>query len=480
MKVPKGNCKTPRGAKTCHFWGDPHFTHVFNQKTHGRNYVRKGGRHRHGRRLFNFNPSGVFDLASSKDGSFEAQVFFCPYISKTSTGAGVAMRFGDDIIQVVRGLSTKPTSENRKDNRYFATLTNEKGRQRNDEHTFTEFFVNGVQNSWEDLGEAKGTRGMHVRRSRGKGGVATGSAFLRQLRTTHENWGTITPVCAGDGDHNLVEVGIPYLRGSRRWPMVYEQAITIRSNDAGSSGICAGDVKSIPRSKDSYRVNPKKNLFSSKQMKDLCGMCRLSMKDGVCGAPSHDVSAAEVCKSAGADIAAAKKECRAEFDEDDDWFDICVMETCATGDGAVAISKIEEHLQEEEENEEEEEEGEGGGEVDSTEGLRRPKGKRARKNAPPRKKKSGRSKKFDPRKGRSKPKRGSYLLQRSKEIVNVQDNQVEEHVLADQQVDEEGSLQGDGKGPCNENDEETQSDEVKQNHDWMEWGDEVGMEDLAQ
>jgi hypothetical protein len=348
MPLPPSNCKTPDHAKTCHFWGDPHFTHLFKSNNKGNKDAKKGGRQRQHKKLFNFNPSGVYQLATSADGSFEAQVFFCPYISKTTTGAGLALRIGDDLIHMVRGEATAPQSTKknykRGDNQYWAVLDkNAKGPEAN----FTEFFVNGQRKSWEELGDATGTRGKHVQ---GNGGTTTGSSFLRQLKTNRESGGSMLPVCAGDGEHNLVEVSAPHLKGSHRWPSVYEQAVTIRSNNPGDSGICsATDDKKFWRKKsngEQFKVDAKKNLFSTRQMKSLCDMCRLSMHDGVCGAPSHDVSAKEVCEGAGEDYNAAKAECINEFGEDSDWFDVCVMETCATGDGAVAISRIEEHLQE--------------------------------------------------------------------------------------------------------------------------------------
>lgn len=299
--------------------------------------AKKGGRMRRSQKLVNYNPTGIFELAESDDGSFEAQVFFCPAFAGTTTGVGLAMRFGDDLIQVVRGAATAPQSENTSAYEYYAVLN------QGSEQDFTEFFVNGEKKSWVELGDATGTRGNTVN---GNGGISTGSAFLQQMKTEHESKGTMLPVCAGDGEQNLVEVGTPFLKGGGKWPVVYEHAVTIRSTHPGSSGICSSTVDVLQENNEMFRVDRKKNLFSTKQMKSLCGMCRLDMKDGVCGAPGHSVSAEEVCISTGGDYSAAQAACH-DFQDDADWFSTCVMETCASGEGAVAIAKIEEQLQKE-------------------------------------------------------------------------------------------------------------------------------------
>jgi hypothetical protein len=322
MPLPPSNCPTPEGSTACHFWGDPHFTHIFGENMRE---AKKGGR-QHGSKLFDWNPTGVFELASNADESFEAQVFFCPYHG-TSTGVGLAMRFGDDLIQVVRGDST---ADKNKPGGY--------GAYTGAEEDWTEFFMNGDRVSWSELGDATGTRGKDVR---GNGGVTAKESYLQQLKTNHESALTFLPVCAGNGKDTVVEVGTPAF-GS-----VYEHAVTIRTSNPGVSGVCSGGHISTWENGngEQFRVE-RKNLFSTNQMKDLCGMCGLAMHSGVCGAPSHPVPPEKVCESAGADIAAAQEACGKEFEKDSDWFSVCVMETCVSGDGAVAISRIEEHLQE--------------------------------------------------------------------------------------------------------------------------------------
>merc|ERR1712050_70749 len=98
---------------------------------------------------------------------------------------------------------------------------------------------------------------------------------------------------------------------------------------------------------ESYRVDAKHNLFSSRQMKHLCSVCNLEMHDHICGAPGHDVPADVVCKQTGTDFDKVKAECAKTFDEGSDWLNVCIMETCASLGDAVAISKIEQHIQRE-------------------------------------------------------------------------------------------------------------------------------------
>lgn len=329
MDLPQVNCPTPPGSTVCHFWGDPHFTHIFGSNTRE---AKKGGR-QHGHKLFDWNPTGLFELASNEDMSFEAQAFYCPYHG-TSTGVGLAMRFGNDFIQVVRGEST--VNMNRPGG--YGDYTGP-------EEGWTEFYMNGDKLSWSEMGSATGTRGSQVS---GEGGVTAGESYLQQLKTNHESDLTFLPVCAGNGRDTLVEVGTPAFGG------VYEHAVTIRTNHPGTSGVCGAGHKSNWERGDGEQFRVKgNNLFSSKQMKSLCKMCGLKLHDGICGAPSHPVTPEQVCQSAGADIEAAREACGKEFQKDTDWHSVCVMEFCASGNGAVAISKIEEHLQKVMEDEDE-------------------------------------------------------------------------------------------------------------------------------
>jgi hypothetical protein len=319
MELPPTNCPTPEHSKTCHFWGDPHFTHLFfSQNNKGEK--KKGGYH--GGRNVDFWPSGAFNLASNADQSFDAQVFFCPWRSAPGLGTGLAMRFGDDLIHMVRGANSAPR-------------TNQVA-----EVDLTEFYINGKKISWDELGNATGTRGKDVP---GTGGLTTAFMYMQQFKTDHQSNMNILPVCAGNGQDSLVELTA---RKGSNW---YVQEVTIRSNQPGRFGICGAEDKELTKGakQEAMRVDAKKNLFTTKQMKSMCDMCGLSMDHGACGAPGHEIPPEVVCKSAKADLDAAKAECaKAGFVEGTNWFDVCVMETCVSGEGAAAIAKIEEHMQE--------------------------------------------------------------------------------------------------------------------------------------
>jgi hypothetical protein len=333
MDLPESNCPVPAHSKSCHFWGDPHVTHLFHSHNKGKIADNiKGGRQRHGS-ILEFRPFGVFDVATNEDESFEAQQFFCPWRSTSAPGvsAGMALKFGDDMVHLIRGGSG---GKNSLHHGGFDKDT-------------TEFYINGARVQWDELGNATATqiRGNQVP---GKGGMTTGFMFMQQEKTNLGN--PVLPVCVGNNQDTLVEVGVEHM---------YFQDVTIRTSKPGKRGMCSvkdGKMDSHANGKgasdnvhEAYRTPPKKNLFTTRMMKHLCNVCNLDAhKDrwGVtCGAPGYDVTAEEVCKSTGADFAAAGAECEKEFDPDDDWHKACVMETCAGDTKAVAISKIEEHIQ---------------------------------------------------------------------------------------------------------------------------------------
>jgi len=279
MREPPTNCPSPVKPVTCHFWGDPHFTHLFSWAHEGVEKIAEGGRHTHATAgnpedwLFDFNPSGVFQLASSRDGHFEAQAFFCPFAEETTTGVGVATRIGTDVIHVMRGEATKPTSDSNRGRgaqKYYADLTE------NPEANFTDFYLNGRKVPWEELGFATGTRGSDVKQGpNGRwGGATSGHAFMQQMKTRNpmelhwvhdhlvdENGAensqhlseddlAVLPACVGDsvvGDsvnqrvtNNLLEVAAPYVTHSLGQYNAYEHSLTIRMKAPWYSDSLAG------------------------------------------------------------------------------------------------------------------------------------------------------------------------------------------------------------------------------------------------
>lgn len=258
-------------------------------------------------------PSGVFDLASSADGSFEAQAFFCPWVNTRApgVGTGIAMRWGNDIVQVVKA---------------------------SEEADLTDFFVNGEKVSWDQLGNATSNMGKDVS---GIGGLSSGFMYMQQMKTNRHQGRNKYPVCAGNGQDTIVEVAA---HGNYK---NYWSGVTIRTSQPGSSGICSvkdGHMGGLDV-QEQYRTDKKKILFSSRQMNHLCGVCNLGMHDHICGAPGHDATPEQVCDSVGASIETAKTECGKVFQDGTEWFNVCVMEECASGVEAVSVSKIEEHLQ---------------------------------------------------------------------------------------------------------------------------------------
>merc|ERR1719230_528056 len=98
-----------------------------------------------------------------------------------------------------------------------------------------------------------------------------------------------------------------------------------------------------------FRVDHARNLFGLDQMKTLCDMCRLDMDENSkeCGRQGHRVDTSEVCQRTGHSEASAKEECAAKFDEatEPGWYNVCVLEVCASGNSVATIAKIEEHIQ---------------------------------------------------------------------------------------------------------------------------------------
>lgn len=291
------------------------------------------GGHGYGR-LVDFKPFGVFNLASNADKSFEAQAFICPWSNTRApgVGAGIAVRFGEDIVHIMKG-EVSGTHER---------IWSHRGTIRADSSSF---FLNGKAITWAELGNATGIRGSNVPDS-GEQGVTTSSLFFQQERATGRHNNNL-PTCVGNNRDTLVEVGV---RG------MYWQDVTIRSNAPGAptidSGICSTPNGQMSADNhEAYRVEGHKNLFTTRQMKHLCQVCGLEMHHekwgDTCGGPGIPILPEEVCTRTGSNIEEVKAACSEAFpNEGDDWFGACVMEACASGDGAVAIARIEEQLQE--------------------------------------------------------------------------------------------------------------------------------------
>jgi hypothetical protein len=186
-----------------------------------------------------------------------------------------------------------------------------------------DYYVNGNKMEWDQM----------------EGGVGVGTeGFLQQMQAAYSN--AMMPTCVGD-EHNIVEMAVPYLQDTKTVPRVFHTGVTVRMATPSGDGLCTRT--DIPDQGAQYRVSAKDSLFSSKQMKLLCELCRLEEDHGSCGAPASAVTAEELCTAMNADINAARESCRADFDENDGWFDSCVMEVCADGNGAEHYSVQELH-----------------------------------------------------------------------------------------------------------------------------------------
>jgi hypothetical protein len=296
--------------------------------------------------VFSFVPSGVFSVADSADGFFEVQSFFCPLGGSPSVGGGVAARFGTDVIQVIKGKSSGTVSSS--GNRQYSRLSGP-------EVNYTDFFMNGKEVFWEELGDGKkGPRSHKWTRGDGvigTGGLTTGNAYLQKMKPTHSAYYTVLPVCAGDNRDSIVEVAMS------GWS-IFNQRVTIRTSKPGNPGqsICSlpqGEKLNSAQS-ENYRVRGKDLLFTTEQMHQLCTMCGLPMKqiDGKdsCEAPGVSASPEEICKEFDMDFSEAKTHCK-DFATQSDWFDACVIEYCVAldveGDSAVSIAKTEKKIQDE-------------------------------------------------------------------------------------------------------------------------------------
>jgi hypothetical protein len=294
----------------------------------------KGGRSKRHPTLINFQPQGTFKLAESEDKSFEAQAFFCPAFGRTTTTAAVAMRFGNDVIQLIRGEVTAPSHNNRSRLQYYADLSS------GQEKDFIDFHVNGKKLAWSELGTADGTRGRDVPNVGGGANVGK-TAYLQQMHTALESNIAMLPVCAGTTCGSVsVEVNTPWFDDSQR-QRVFESAVTIRMQNPAEAGICGDLPDGLRTDGEKHRVPAEELLFTSKQMKSLCEMCRLESNGDACGAPGHEVSAEEVCNAVGASYTEARQACLADFAEGDDWLEACAMETCALGPAATTLAKLE-------------------------------------------------------------------------------------------------------------------------------------------
>lgn len=345
FQPPSSNCPIPKKAKACHYWGEPHFTHLFYQDS--RALTQKGGRAEvagHAK-ILEFHEVGVYQLAKRGE-DLEVQAFFCKgpgipgLVAASSSGCGLAIKMGDEIVQFVRDASTKSANSNS-----WSDLKHWNG----NDNTLAQIFVNGVQMDYSKLTLA---------------GSAVGSDhFIQKMTSTMDAANSKVATCVGDsGNTWMVEWSVPHFGATTE---VFESSVTVWAEEPEASGICGnklmqdeiskGFFKS-QTSKDSWQIATSNLLFSRSQMKILCNTCGMSMNGGSCGQYVQQFNLEPDVKKDFCDkkntgsytFEQATEACSHEPDEV--WKSACELEMCASGGSGDAMAlvhleeKIEEHL----------------------------------------------------------------------------------------------------------------------------------------
>lgn len=345
FQPPSSNCPIPKKAKACHYWGEPHFTHLFYQDSH-RKLTQKGGRAEAAdhAKIFEFHEVGVYQIA--KKGDMEVQAFFCKgpgianLVTASSSGCGLAIKMGDEIVQFVRDASTKSANGNP-----WSDLKHWNG----NENTLAQIFVNGAKTDYSELTLA---------------GSAVGSDhFIQKMTSTMDAANSKVATCVGDSDNTwMVEWSVPHFGAGTE---VFESSVTVWAEEPEASGICGNKLMQDEISKgffktqaykDSWQVSTESLLFSRSQMKILCDTCGMSMNGGSCGQyvqqfklePDVKKDFCDKKNSGSYTFEQAKEACSHETEEV--WKSACELEMCASGGSGDAMAlvhleeKIEEHL----------------------------------------------------------------------------------------------------------------------------------------
>lgn len=316
-------------------------------------------------RAFEFHESGVFRLA--KQGTdFEAQAFFCqgPAIREfgaTSSGAGLALKMGENTVQMVRNPRTRGS---------FRGDENERGYWISDSVPASElvdFYVDGVKTAWRDIGQGGSKRGVtgdnvpvNARGQR----LGTSDNYISQLHSNNDDEAHLSqlPVCVGDARKKfLVEFSAPI--GEKVWSKVFESSVTIFAEQPDAEGLCGdpdmqaeikqgpprGDYGYLGRNGDKYKLRPEEILFTTKQIHELCQTCGMPMKGDLCGGVGaikqslQGKTSFAFCTHKGYDHTAAQEACQ---DMPHDWKKVCEVEQCATESDAKGLLHLERELQE--------------------------------------------------------------------------------------------------------------------------------------
>lgn len=332
------NCRLPGVDKShrraCHFWGEPHFTHVFQNPIE--TDLAKGARSSKwdgkGWSEINseFQGTGVYDFAATTDG-FSSQVYFCPGGNTgTSVGAAIAMKFGDGTtVSIVRHEKTEGTSGKEQ----YAKLTG---------ITQDEFYT--VRVSSADGNEKTVTLSQLNEVSRYFPSGGSGDRTWMQ-KTSISDWhphskngNTVSnaAICVGnDPQSALVDVSIPSFPALNvNWDIFFEMAVTVVVDEdkVQQSGICGIEnfLGSSAGFKDARPSVESDLLFNEAELQTLHGLCGVSWTGN--GQTDGAATAEEVCLAQGRDFGHIETKCEEFFEGKPAaavWTKACEVEGCA-------------------------------------------------------------------------------------------------------------------------------------------------------
>jgi hypothetical protein len=328
-------------------------------------------------KVFEFHMSGVYRVA--KQNGNEVQAFFCPGpelfdFKPTASATALAVRMADgSVATLLRPPSTKGNSKDPFSNRDEMTTTSNLVKI-----SWKSGEVEAVVNrDWTDLGEDGWRFGDHIAGNvpaSARGEPLGSASFISQLSATssNENDGkyAVDPVCIGDNNGTfLVDYSVPVVHG--RWPLVYETSVTVfaENPETDGSGTICGDrelQKAINKPRkgyfdektmEKYKVPGGEVLFSSKDMASLCDTCKMGpLTNGLCGSGFDKVKYEKLhedfCTHKASEddtqdfsIDKAKTACEA-LKDDGSWYEVCLVEQCASFGAGMALIDAEEAFSE--------------------------------------------------------------------------------------------------------------------------------------
>jgi len=211
---------------------------------------------------------------------------------------GVAVKMGNDTIQVLRNPQTKGKFEGDiHDEHFWSYITAVPTDQ------LQEFYVNGKKTSWHAIGtdgSLEGATGVDVPETARGDFIGSSRNYISQFHSPKPTVAEIstTPVCVGSADGKfLFEIGTPVTKSAQ-----FEQQVTIFATSPDASGVC-GDtavrnemnwqgMTATEKLKTSLTVAPNDILFTAKQLADLCHVCHM---------PLHQAGHVSICSGSHLD-----------------------------------------------------------------------------------------------------------------------------------------------------------------------------------